>query len=37
MLKILDKYNEVAKYLEEDSIVNEIESMKESINDFLTN
>lgn len=33
MLKILDKYNEVAKYLEEDSIVNEIESMKESINE----
>lgn len=31
MLKILDKYNEVAKYLKEDSIVNEIESMKESI------
>lgn len=33
MLKILDKYNEVAKYLKEDSIVNDIESMRESLNE----
>lgn len=31
MLKMLDKYNEVAKYLKEDSIVNDIESMRESL------
>lgn len=31
MLNILNKYNEVAKYLKEDSILNDIESMKESI------
>ena len=31
MLKILDKYNEIAKYLNEDYIINDIENMKESI------